>query len=213
MRRSEGEDGVRFAGRARVAVAALVVGAYFFGAVIWDWPFPGRTRADMHQLPAEEGTGVRRSLAVTERIATTYSKRLDAPLGGRMLQELHIGLYAANPNDVPVKILACRFENVAVQLAGAVDLIGAPPATPPAAVAYEKALKGHARMDGADPEYDSPPVIGPGRTVELDCVFFLPLPEDREHRGSFIIPLGVRGTVALVDEWKDRHLSDPISLR
>jgi hypothetical protein len=34
-----------------VAVVALLVGAYLFGAVIWDWPFPGRKRTQTRSEP------------------------------------------------------------------------------------------------------------------------------------------------------------------
>ena len=79
-------------------VISLVVGLYLVGAVIWDWPFPGRGAT------GETTAVARQPLVLTVRRHDAYMERIDPPPGGRMLIKLSVAIYVHNPNASAVSV-------------------------------------------------------------------------------------------------------------
>jgi hypothetical protein len=185
-------------------VLSLVVGLYLLGAVIWDWPFPGRGATGGANAFA------RQNLVLTVRRHDAYMERADPPPGGRMLIKLSVAIYVHNPNASAVSVLDCHLEHVAVQTMGSVQIKGMPPIRDPLPVAYPEPIPGNASMRPEDEGFAHPPLLRPGSTAVLDCDFYLPAPGDAH---GWTIPLRVSGTPVVVDDQKNYYSAGTVNFR
>lgn len=154
---------------------------------------------------APPAQALRKPLVLTMRDLHTGADFMTRPNPvARTLVEIRVGLYAANPGSVPIRLLATRIEHVRFQMYGQVQMPGL--ATGPEAPLVSPDPddeEGVVVIDEADPHFTHPPIVPPGETVLLHCSYWVGPPASAGL--ARIVPQWVEGEVVLVDELHTTH--------
>jgi len=161
-------------------------------------------------MPANVASADRLPLVLTLKQVGTYAEFEIHPYPARPLVGVHVAVYAANPGDVPVTLLGCRLEHIAVRMSGTVQYEGFPDRPAPLPHALPGVEAGTVSMDSDDPDFAHPPVVHPGQPHLVHALFFVPV--GAPSREGHTVPQAIWGTVILVDELQvDHPLADEIA--